>query len=73
MHHMVIRAHTRSVAANLISGQSGTLVSIVMGLQGTARAGAVLRKQWMCRCLECQTRQRVGVSTFTVTGALQES
>ena len=49
------------------------LVTIGMVLQGTARAGAELRKQRMCRCLERRTRLRVGVSTFTVTGALQES
>ena len=49
MQHMVNKAHTRSVAANLISGH---LVTISIGLQDTARAGAVLRKQWMCRCLE---------------------
>ena len=39
MQHMVNKAHTRWVAANL------TLGTIGMGLQGTARAGAALRKQ----------------------------
>ena len=48
------------------------LVTKGMGLQGRAMAGTVLRKPRMCRCLECRTRLRVGVSTFTVTGALQE-
>ena len=73
MQHMLNKAHTHWVAANLISGHLAlTLVTIGRGLQGTARAGTVLRKQRMCRCLERRTRLRVGVSTFTITGALQE-
>ena len=69
MQHMVNKAHTRRVAANLISSH---LVH-AGNLKGTAMAATVLRKQRMSRCLECRTRLRVGVSTFTVTGSLQES
>ena len=73
MQHMVNKAHTRWVAANLISGHLVYAGNYSMGLQGTARAGGELRKQRMCRCLERRTRWMVGVSTFTVTEALQES
>ena len=49
------------------------LVTTDMGVQGTTKAGAGLRKQRTCRCLEEKTRLRAGVSTLTETGALQES
>ena len=55
MQHMVNKAHTRWLAANLISGHLAHAVTIVMGLQGTARAGTELRKQRMCRCLDRRT------------------
>ena len=32
----------------------------------------MLSKQEMCRCLDRRTQLGVGVSTFTVAGALQE-
>ena len=72
MQHMVNKAHTHWVAANLIRVTWFTLVTISMGLQGTAMARAELRKQRICWCLECRTRLRLGISTFTVTGLLQE-
>ena len=49
------------------------LVTTCMGVHGTAMAGAGLRKQRMCRCSQRRAGLRVGVSTFIVTGILQES
>ena len=46
MQHMVNKAYTRWMAANLISGHLSTLKTIGMGLQGTDRVSAVLPKQW---------------------------
>ena len=73
MQHVVNNALTRWVVANLISGHLAHAGNTIMGLEATTRAGAGLQKGRMCRCLEGRTRLRVGVSTFTVTGALQES
>ena len=58
MQHMVNKAHTRWVAANLISGHlahAGNHRHGTAAGQGTARAGTVLRKQGMCRCLDLRT------------------
>ena len=46
MQHMVNKAYTRWVAANLIGATWSTLETIGMGLQGTDRVSAVLSKQW---------------------------
>ena len=52
MQHVVNEAHTRWVAANLTSGHLVHAGTTDIALQGTTRAGAGLRKQRMCKCLE---------------------
>ena len=46
MQHMVNKAYTRWVAANLISGHRVHAGNLRHGLQGTDRVSAVLSKQW---------------------------
>ena len=58
MQHVVNKAHTRWMPANLISGHWFTLVTTGMGLQGTTWFGARLRKKRMCRRLENRSRLR---------------
>ena len=73
MQLVVNKAHTRWVAANLISGHLVHAGKHRHGTAGQNQGGAGLQKQRMCRCLERPTRLSLGVSTFTVTGALQDA
>ena len=51
---------------------SVTLLTTSMGVQGTIKAAAELRKHGMWTCLKKRTGKRVGLSTFTETGVLPE-
>ena len=73
MQHMVSKAHTRWVAANLISGHLAHAGNHRHGTAGHSQGRSGAPQAADCRCLERRTRLRVGVSIFTVTGALQES
>ena len=73
MQHVVHKALIRWVAGNLISGHVVHAGNHRHWTAGHNQGRGGLRKQRMCRCLERRTRLRVGVSTFSVTGALQES
>ena len=61
MQHMVKKAHTRWVAANLISGHLAHAGNHRHGTAGLARAGATLRKQWSGQVRWPSARERLSL------------